>query len=169
MNFHCNKLIHSVSNSAKPIFLTISTKSYFYHSEVFPFPCCIRWSLFPYILRGSFSKSNIHPVIPYRHLWQFTILPGHTLMGMPFPHTHRFSAKIKLATIPNSRSTYEIGWDSRCITWINSVYATNNKERRDIIAPKKKEKSQKRNNIVSVKLTQAEMDYLTQLAYAYLH
>lgn len=38
------------------------------------------------------------------------------------------------------------------------------KERRDIIAPKNKEKSQKRNNIVSVKLTQAEMEYLTKLA-----
>ena len=83
MNFHCNKLIHSVSNSAKPIFLTISTKSYFYHSEVFPFPCCIRWSLFPYILRGSFSKSKIHPCLTVVPFWQLLHLRVFILMGIP--------------------------------------------------------------------------------------
>lgn len=87
MNFHCNKLIHSVSNSAKPIFLTISTKSYFYHSEVFPFPCCIRWSLFPYILRGSFSKSKIHPVIQNLQMLILYLHVVKILMGIPFPHT----------------------------------------------------------------------------------
>ena len=81
MNFHCNKLIHSVSNSAKPIFLTISTKSYFCHSEVFPFPCCIRWSLFPYILRGSFSKSKIHPGNTEIHFMDLLSLPGRDLDG----------------------------------------------------------------------------------------
>lgn len=86
MNFHCNKLIHSVSNSAKPIFLTISTKSYFYHSEVFPFPCYIRWSLFPYILRGSFSKSKIHPCLTVVPFWQLLHLRVFILMGIPFPH-----------------------------------------------------------------------------------
>ena len=83
MNFHCNKLIHSVSNSAKPIFLTISTKSYFYHSEVFPFPCCIRWSLFPYILRCSFSKSKIHPCLTVVPFWQLLHLRVFILMGIP--------------------------------------------------------------------------------------
>jgi len=65
-------------------------------------------------------------------------------MGMPFPHTHGFSAKIKLATISNSRSTYEIGRDSRCITWINSVYEKKIIKKEGILSHPRIKKNHKR-------------------------
>ena len=40
-----------------------STKSYFYHSEVFSFSCCIRGSLFPYKWEVLFLRARSTPVI----------------------------------------------------------------------------------------------------------